>query len=754
MYPYIMDHIYAYIMPYINFVKRALEHYNGKITDPGTQIMWGIVVLLSIILFFIVIRNKGKKTDQDEDLKLLNKRAKRLANIGNFIASAKLYEMAGNLNLAADAYYNAGAIYYASVLYKKLGLKDKQALALEQIGYYKEAGELYRELSMYKQASENLLKAGELLKAANMLENIGAIEKAADSYMSAGFNIRAAELYTKIDDKAKIASAYEAGIVLGKTNIVPRVITNYALKAIQAYTLLGNLTKAAEVAEKANLKKLAAEIYSKLEQWDKASELYLAINDKKSAAEIMEKAGWYEKASILMASYYEDNGMKQEAIQAYERIGKLEEAARLYDSLGEKIKAAELYSKAGKHIVSATLFKDMGYVDKALSVLEMLNEPDKNSNEAMLLRLDLLMEKGLFKDAEQIILKMLEGKSPAQSNLQLYYRLANVYEEQGRAKDALAIYNKLIKLDPQYLDLKNRIERLSRIIETPSPSIIDQYAQTVLLSDTEGGVLSKRYKLIEELGRGGMGIVVKAQDIVLGRVVAIKIMSSSGASDPKRRDAFIREARTSASLNHPNIVTVYDVGEDKGAFYIVMEFVDGMVLKKVLDEHKNGMSVQLAIFIAVQMLKGLAYAHEKGIVHRDIKPSNIMWTSKRVIKLMDFGLAKALEEIKHEETIVGGTPLYMSPEQILGDPTDKRTDIYSFGCTLYEMLSGKPPFTHGDVGYHHVHTPPVPLVKINNQVPSWLSDITERCLEKLPENRYQTVEQLFNDIQKGYKGIR
>jgi serine/threonine-protein kinase len=131
-----------------------------------------------------------------------------------------------------------------------------------------------------------------------------------------------------------------------------------------------------------------------------------------------------------------------------------------------------------------------------------------------------------------------------------------------------------------------------------------------------------------------------------------------------------------------------------------------------------------------------------------------MWTPKRVVKLMDFGLAKALEEIKHGETIVGGTPLYMSPEQILGETTDVRTDIYSFGCTLYEMLLGKPPFIHGDIGYHHVHTPPVPLIKINPQIPKWLSDITQKCLEKLPENRYQSIEQLFNDIQKGYKTMK
>ncbi|MCL5277520.1 MAG: protein kinase, partial [Deltaproteobacteria bacterium] len=684
----------------------------------------------------------------------LRTRAGRFAKIGDFIDAAQLYERSGSVQSAADMYYQAGAVYYAAQLYKKMNLKERQASALEQIGFHKEAGELYRELSMYRQAGENLLKAGELLKAANMLETTGEIEKAADAYMTAGFNLRAGELYTKLGDKAKMAAAYEMSVVVPDGDIIPRAITNYAVLSASAYIATGDIQKAAEVAERAGLPRYAAELYAKLENWAKASELYLSAGDKKSAAEVMEKAGWHEKSSLVMASYYEDRGMKREAIQLYEKLGRPDDTARLYESMGEKIKAAELYAKAGKAIKSASMFKEVGYVDKALSILESAPDADKQDDGARTLKLDLLMEKGMYKDAGDIIEGMLAGKSPVLSNIQLYYRLANIYEEEGRTRDAVMIYSKLIKLDEGYSDVKERIERLKRIVDTPSPSIIDQYAQTILLSDSGEGILSKRYKLIAELGRGGMGIVIKAQDIVLGRVVAIKIMSTGGASDPKRIDAFVREARTSASLNHPNIVTVYDVGEDRGAFYIVMEFVDGMVVRKLLEEYKNGVPLQLAIFIAAQMLKGLAYAHEKGIIHRDIKPSNIMWTSKRVAKLMDFGLAKALEEIKHGETIVGGTPLYMSPEQILGEKTDTRTDIYSFGCTLYEILTGRPPFVHGDIGYHHVHTPPDPLSSVDPQIPKWLSDVGTRCLEKVPENRYQSVEQLFNDIQRGYKGMK
>jgi len=746
-----MKHIFSYIVYYTNYISRAIARYTGNITDPGTQIMWGIVLFLLLLLLVVHKSHKKRKAVLNTSAVSLVKKADRLAKTGDFIHAAKLYEKGGNISLAADLYYKAGAVYYASQLYKKTGMKEKQAAVLEQIGFYKEAGELYRELSMYKQAGENLLKAGELLKAAGMLETTGEIEKAADAYMSAGFNLRAGELYTKLGDRAKAAPAYEASVILSKGNILPRAITNYALRSAAAYSAVGNIEKAAEVTEKAGLAKQAAALYAKLENWAKASELYILAGNKKLAAEIMEKAGWHEKSSLVMASYYEEKDMKRDAIQLYEKMGRFDDVARLYGSIGEKLKAAEFYSKAGKSLVAASIFKEMGYIDKALSTLESASKTEKQTKEAEILKFDLLMEKGLYKDARAIVEKLLAGKVPTASNVPLYYRLAGVYEEEGKAKEAVTIYSKLIKLDSNYMDVKERMERLKRILETPSPSAIDQYAQTILLPREGESVLSKRYKLIEELGRGGMGIVIKAQDAVLGRTVAIKLMSTGGASDPKWIDAFIREARTSASLNHPNIVTVYDVGEDKGAFYIVMEYVEGMVVKKLLEEYPNGMPTQLAIFISVQMLKGLAYAHEKGIIHRDVKPSNIMWMPKRVVKLMDFGLAKAMEEIKHGETIVGGTPLYMSPEQILGEKTDARTDIYSFGCTLYELLSGSPPFMHGDIGYHQVHTAPKPLTDIGNHVPEWLSDIVIKCLNKLPERRYMRVEQLFSDIQKGYK---
>ncbi|MCL4478934.1 MAG: protein kinase [Deltaproteobacteria bacterium] len=749
-----MNQLLINIKPYFAYIGHSIVNYTGKIMDPGTQILWGVIIILGVLFIIVHKMHRARKADINGEIQALEKKASRLLKLGRFVEAAKLYERANKIHEAADAYYNAGAIYYAAQLYKKLGIKDKEARALEQLGFYKEAGELYKELPMYDKAVENLLKAHELLQAATMLEATGNIEKAAKTYMSAGFNIKAGELFHKLGNNAMVATAYESGVVLPKGNIIPRAISNYALKSALAYNATGNIEKAAQVTERSGLFKQAAALYYKLDNFAKASELFLSAGDKKSAAKIMEKAGWQDKAALVMASYYEEKGMKREAIEQYEKLGRFEESAKLYETLGEKLKAADLYVKADKHVLAASIYRDMGYVDKSLSILESASEKDKQTEEAAALKLDLFLEKGMYKDAAAIIEQGLGGRSPSTANINLYYKLANIYEEEGRVKDAITIYNKLVKIDQGYLDITERIEKIKRLTEAPSPSVIDQYAKTVLLSDTGEGVLSKRYRLITELGRGGMGIVVKAQDIVLGRVVAVKLMSAGSATDPKRIDAFIREARTSASLNHPNIVTVYDVGEDRGAFYIVMEFVDGTILKKLLEDYPKGMDIMLCIFVSAQILKGLAYAHEKGIIHRDIKPSNIMWTPKRVAKLMDFGLAKAIEEIKHGETILGGTPLYMSPEQILGEKTDARTDIYSFGCTLYEMLTSKPPFIQGDIGYHHVHTEPPHLTDINTQIPAWLSDVVLKCLKKQPEQRYQSVEQLFNDMQAGYKTMK
>jgi serine/threonine-protein kinase len=183
------------------------------------------------------------------------------------------------------------------------------------------------------------------------------------------------------------------------------------------------------------------------------------------------------------------------------------------------------------------------------------------------------------------------------------------------------------------------------------------------------------------LGRGGMGIVYKADDTVLDRTVALKVLPESLKENPQALKNFLREAKSAAQLNHPNIVTVYDAGEQDGVYYIAMEYVDGNTLKDII-KRRGKIAPKGIVHVLSQMCEALAYAHEKKIVHRDVKTANTMWTKDRKAKIMDFGLAKVIEEVRNHTTVVSGTPFYMSPEQTLGKNVDQRSDLYSLASRV------------------------------------------------------------------------
>jgi serine/threonine protein kinase len=209
------------------------------------------------------------------------------------------------------------------------------------------------------------------------------------------------------------------------------------------------------------------------------------------------------------------------------------------------------------------------------------------------------------------------------------------------------------------------------------------------------------------------------------------------------RERFLREARSAAILNHPNIVTIYDVGVDRGRLFISMEYVEGKSYYQIL-EREGRLPIPAVRHCMVGVLRALAHAHSKGVVHRDVKPSNIMLAREKVIKITDFGLAKILKQSGDQGSErASGTPLYMSPEQILGEALDYRTDIYAFGGTVFHLLAGEPPFVEGEILYHHVHTEPRSLRELRPDVPADLEAIINKCLKKDPAERFQKVSDVL-----------
>ncbi|MDF3290970.1 protein kinase domain-containing protein [Streptomyces silvisoli] len=263
-------------------------------------------------------------------------------------------------------------------------------------------------------------------------------------------------------------------------------------------------------------------------------------------------------------------------------------------------------------------------------------------------------------------------------------------------------------------------------------------------------MLGGRYELVERLGQGGMGTVHRAVDHRLRRTVAIKLMSAELAHHPESRARFQREAHAVAALNHSAVATIHDVGEEPGSEgprpYLVMEFVPGGTLAEAL--RAGPLPISRAITLAGEVLDALGHSHQHGIVHRDIKPSNIMLTGPTTVKVLDFGIAKALTEAATRLTGSGaapGTPAYLSPEQISGGEIDHRADLYAMGCLLYELLTGAPPFRADSpfaVMHQHVYAEPVPVSRLRAEVPPAVEAVIARALRKDPADRFADAESM------------
>jgi len=271
----------------------------------------------------------------------------------------------------------------------------------------------------------------------------------------------------------------------------------------------------------------------------------------------------------------------------------------------------------------------------------------------------------------------------------------------------------------------------------------------------KGKVFADKYEIIGEIGQGGMGIVYKAEDINLKRTVALKFLPAEFTRLPEARERFIREAQAAAALSHPNICTIYEVEEADGQPYIAMEYVEGQSLRQRVA--KGPMSADNVADIAVQVAEGLEAAHQRGIIHRDIKSANIMVTEKGQAKIMDFGLAKVMgQEQLTRESVTIGTVAYMSPEQAQGEDLDKRTDLWSFGVVLYELLTGQLPF-RGDresiILHSIVKAEPKPPRQINPDVPVELQKIIDRALKKNREDRYGSAGEIAADL-RNYLDVR
>lgn len=272
---------------------------------------------------------------------------------------------------------------------------------------------------------------------------------------------------------------------------------------------------------------------------------------------------------------------------------------------------------------------------------------------------------------------------------------------------------------------------------------------------TSETVLNGRYRLLLQQGSGGMAVIYKAIDQALGRTVAVKILRPSLTNDPAFLARFRNEARNVANLAHPNIVTVHDVGNDGPTHYIVMEFVEGTDLKKII-KTDGALPIDRALNLAIQICGGIGFAHRAGLVHADVKPQNILVTKEDVVKVTDFGIAQALSDQQpgEKQSVVWGSPHYFAPEQARGEKPTPASDVYSIGIVLFEMLTGRLPYSGAnqqELALAHIRDRIPRVAEFNPNVPPSLADIVYKTMSKEPNGRYRAADQLGH-ILTSYRG--
>ncbi len=727
------------------------------------------------------LRKSGEITEAAELLwnhEQLDTAAKYFIEAGEFVRAAEIrhdqnrFEESADLHVQGENFEAAGSIYAqqeswekAADCYLKAELKSIAAEMFEKAGKFREAARCYRESEFMRHAAAMYVKckdwqlAAEALEAVFVDEGSKSLTDPKKASEIAKLVRQAGKLFLKAELPERAYKMFERGNCSVEAGEVASLLGNHEQAAAhfrhggdveraaaalrqcgeptEAARMLGQFLRdkgdregAAEKLEEAGDHMEAGDLYRSLEQFSKAAECYIRHHGYAQAAEMFQLAG-----------------QRAEAGEAYEKAGRFTEAAECFALANMPRREADLLDKAGDFLRAGETYHREGLADEAISVLQRVPSEDEDFARAAALLGDIFAARGQLALAITKLQQAIGDTELTRDSVDGYYRLAVIYEQDGKPREALEIFEKVMAFDYHYGDVADRLNAArasvdaQALAEPPVPDAAEAAAKKLANASPNG-----RYQIVGELGRGGMGIVYKVKDTALDRLVAFKVLPQTLTENEQAVTNFIREAQAAAKLNHPNIVTVYDTGEQNGRYYIAMEYVEGTTIKEIL-KRRGPISPSGILHVLMQITEALAYAHEKKVVHRDIKPANAMWTRDKKVKLMDFGLAKVVEEARNHTTVVAGTPYYMSPEQTLGKNVDHRTDIYSLGVTLFEMATGTVPFKEGNIPYHHVHTQPPRIRDLRPELPESLSAIVERCLQKDPAQRFQSAREILAEVR-------
>jgi eukaryotic-like serine/threonine-protein kinase len=637
---------------------------------------------------------------------------------GEFLRAGEQYALAADPRRAAEYFERAGEPLKASVYHEKA---ENPARAAELLVQHVEAqikvqggAELMGQDREYARKAATMLKAsGDPERASIFFQRVGEFEAAAECLRTTGDYTRAAEMLVSANQPMLAARYFEEG---GQPDRAALMRAEESLKA-------GDMEAAAREFRKGNKLERAAEIYEQMQRWESSAGLY-------------EQVERFDKAGAL----YLKAEKPANAAHCAEQAGQLTRAAELFEQAGDFLGHVRILRKQGDLFRAGRLLYENRQFDDALAALDQIDSRDAMYLSSLELQGDVLRAQNRFEKAYSRYRAALGTRQADRGTIPLFYKMGRALEEIQDFTGAVQQYQTVHEVDANYEDVGQRMRAIRRG-QRPGKTT----TSGIFSSKEVGGAPRQRYEVIEEIARGGMGVVYRAQDTLLGRVVAFKVLGENLKDNQTAVEYFLREARASAALSHPNIVTVFDAGEQEGDYYIAMEFVEGTTLKELLRRH-GALPEDQVRYIMIHCCRALHYAHSKGVIHRDIKSGNAMITRDKTLKIMDFGLAKFLTEYQNNHTQQVGTPFYMSPEQIIGKNIDFRSDLYSLGCTLFECATGTVPFFKGDLSYHHLHTKPPSPRSINPALTREMEAIILKLLEKDPDNRYQSARELIESV--------
>jgi tetratricopeptide (TPR) repeat protein len=515
-------------------------------------------------------------------------------------------------------------------------------------------------------------------------------------------------------------------------------------EAVEPY-VNGDLLAASQALDRSGQAKLAnlirAEYHRERGETEKAGRFYEAAGRVQEAAELAADGEDAQHSATLFAQAgdfgragerYRETGDFARAAEAYEAAFDYDAAIDCHRTAGNVVKALELLEKTGRYFEAGEAALELEDADRAIRNLQQVDLRDPDYAEACRVLAQMFADRG---DPELAAQKLGEAVSASGDGapLEMLEQLGDLLERAGQVDRALETFEAIRKRDYTYPGAAERAAALRQRRQQAS-GLTTRATAANEIPGAAAAPAESRYEILAEIGRGGMGVVYQARDRRLGRTVALKRLPDNLRENPTAVQLFLREARAAAALNHPNIVTLFDADQEDGNYYLTMEFLDGLPLDKILSK-RGRLSARDCIRLGAQIATGLQFAHERRIVHRDIKTSNLFFTRDRVVKIMDFGLAKMVEEVRRAATVIGGTPYYMAPEQATGENVDHRADLYAFGVTLYELLTGAVPFREGDVTWHHRNTPPPDPRSAVSDLPDALAELVLQMMEKDPAGR-------------------